>query len=251
MLKGGLALELRVSRARTTKDIDLRLTGATADVLTLLQQAGRTDLGDWLTFLIEPDRTHPLIEGEGAVYTGQRFLVQAQLGGARFGDPFGLDVGVADVLTDPPEVIQGSTFLQFVDVPPAPLRVYPRTAHVSEKVHAYTLPRERPNPRVKDLPDLAILASSGPFEGLRLRKALEATFGFRRTHALPTNLPSPPEEWEQPYARMAATDDLPWSSLVEVLASVRAFLDPVLAPESPANAWDPAKWAWTSSSPES
>jgi hypothetical protein len=40
-LKGGLALELRLSRARTTKDIDLRMMGSTAEVLDRLQQAGR------------------------------------------------------------------------------------------------------------------------------------------------------------------------------------------------------------------
>jgi hypothetical protein len=41
VLKGGLALELRLERARTTKDIDLCLTGSPATVLEWLQEAGR------------------------------------------------------------------------------------------------------------------------------------------------------------------------------------------------------------------
>src|ERR1700676_4578317 len=41
LLKGGLVLELRLERARTTKDIDLRLVGSPETVLARLQEAGR------------------------------------------------------------------------------------------------------------------------------------------------------------------------------------------------------------------
>jgi hypothetical protein len=40
-LKGGLVLELRLTQARTTKDIDLRMMGSADDVLERLQAAGR------------------------------------------------------------------------------------------------------------------------------------------------------------------------------------------------------------------
>jgi hypothetical protein len=43
-LKGGLVLELRLERARTTKDIDLRLPGSPENVLGKLQEAARRDL---------------------------------------------------------------------------------------------------------------------------------------------------------------------------------------------------------------
>jgi hypothetical protein len=45
MLKGGLVLELRLERARTTKDVDLRIGGSSDDVLARLQAAGILDLG--------------------------------------------------------------------------------------------------------------------------------------------------------------------------------------------------------------
>lgn len=243
VLKGGFALELRVSRARTTRDIDLRIEGSTADLLEALRSAGGLDLGDWFSFVVEPDPEHPLIEGEGAVYTGERFRVRAELGGARYGDPFGLDLGVADVLMEAPEVVPGSGFLEFVGIARPALRIYPRGSHVSEKVHAYTLPRDRPNSRMKDLPDLALLASTGPFEAAQLRAALEATFTFRKTHPLPDRLPEPPDAWSPQYARLARTDGLPWRSLAEALTAVRLFLDPVLAGIT-RGTWNPGGWAW-------
>jgi hypothetical protein len=38
MLKGGLVLELRLERARTTKEVDLRMVGSQDDVLAKLQE---------------------------------------------------------------------------------------------------------------------------------------------------------------------------------------------------------------------
>src|SRR5207253_2953943 len=46
MLKGGLVLELRLERARTTRDVDLRLDAPPEGTLARLQEAGRADLGE-------------------------------------------------------------------------------------------------------------------------------------------------------------------------------------------------------------
>ena len=46
VLKGGLVLELRLERARTTKDVDLRVTGSPDRVLANLQEAARFDAND-------------------------------------------------------------------------------------------------------------------------------------------------------------------------------------------------------------
>lgn len=54
MLKGGLVLELRLERARTTKDVDLRLAGSSDDILERLQAAGALDLADFVS-LSSPD----------------------------------------------------------------------------------------------------------------------------------------------------------------------------------------------------
>jgi predicted nucleotidyltransferase component of viral defense system len=242
VVKGGVVLELRLARARTTKDIDLRVMGDPAALEAQLRAAVVRDLGDHLVFEIGPDTAHPMIEGEGIVYEGRRFRASARLAGKPYGEPFGVDAGFADRLVDAPEILAGSSFLAFAGVAAPQLRVYPRESHVAEKLHAYTLPRPRENSRVKDLPDLALLAQTGPFDGARLRAALDATFDFRNTHRLPSVMPAPPSAWGAPYARMAQTDTLPWLTLDVVTEAARVFLDPVL--RGAAQSWDPVAWCW-------
>jgi hypothetical protein len=105
------------------------------------------------------------------------------------------------------------------------------------------MPRNRPNTRVKDLPDLALLGTIRPLDAARVREAIQRTFGSRRMHPVPARLPSPPEAWTVPYARMAELDDLPWRTLTEVEAVARAFLDPLLSSEGDAR-WDRHSWIW-------
>ena len=242
VVKGGVVLELRLARARTTKDIDLRVTGDPNTLESRLRAAVARDLGDHLVFEIGPDPTHPTIEGEGIVYEGRRYRAAAMRARKRYGDPFGVDAGFSDRLVASPEIIAGSSFLAFAGVATPRLRVYPRESHVAEKLHAYTLPRPRENSRVKDLPDLALLATTGSFEGAHLRAALDATFTFRGTHPLPPALPAPPSAWASPYVRMAQSDTLPWTTLDTVTDAVRAFLDPVLV--GLAQTWDADAWRW-------
>jgi hypothetical protein len=96
---------------------------------------------------------------------------------------------------------------------------------------------------VKDLPDLALLASIGALEATRIRTALAETFGGRDTHPLPASTPAPLAAWLKPYADLAHEDDLPWTTLEEVTAVVRAFLDPVLAGDHEL-LWEPGSWSW-------
>jgi hypothetical protein len=243
VLKGGLVLELRLSRARTTKDIDLHFMGSPERVLERLQEAARLDLGDLLRFEIGPDDDHPGIQTDGMQYLGMRFRAECQLVGKRYGQRFGVDVAFGDPMLGEPEIVTAEDVLGFVGIAPPMLRLYPIETHIAEKLHAYTMPRPRPNSRVKDLPDIPLLASIGGLDAKRLRAALEQTFSSRNTHALPASLPDPNAAWETPYAAMARADQLAWPTLVEVTAAARVFLDPVLAEEREAS-WDPASWTW-------
>ena len=242
-LKGGLVLELRLDRARTTKDIDLRLTGSADNVLARLQQAARSDLGDFITFEVRPDEEHPEIQADGMIYEGLRFRTECRVAGNLFGQPFGVDVAFGDPVIGEPDVVVADDTLGFAGIEPPTLRLYPIETHIAEKLHAYTLPRSRPNTRVKDLPDIALLASAQPLDGQRLRKALDLTFEFRKTHELPTKLPEPAPAWTAPYAAMARQDTLPWNTLVEVTTAARRFLDPVLSEALNAQ-WVPESWLW-------
>ncbi len=242
-LKGGLVLELRLSRARTTRDIDLRLTGSSARVLERLQQAARLDLDDWLSFEVGRDDEHPDIQSDAMQYEGMRFRVECRLAGKLYGQRFGVDVAFGDPIVGEPERVTPRDLLGFVGVPPPTLRPYPVETHIAEKLHAYTMPRSGPNSRVKDLPDIALLATTGQLRAERLAEALKQTFSFRKTHALPTTLPAPISSWQAPYEAMARADTLRWPTLAELTTAASSFLDPILAGERQAR-WQPEDWRW-------
>jgi Nucleotidyl transferase AbiEii toxin, Type IV TA system len=244
LLKGGLVLELRLERARTTKDIDLRVTGSPETVLAQLQEAGRKDLGDFMTFEATPDTEQPTIQNDGMQYEGLRFRAECRLAGKLYGQRFGVDVAFGDPILGDPETVTSDDLLAFAGIAPPVLRLYPIETHIAEKLHAYTMPRTRPNTRVKDLPDIALLATAGSLEAIRLRAALEKTFSFRATHPLPPSLPRPPENWLKPYAEMVQENELPWATLDQVTAAAGAFLNPVLAGKG--GTWLPTTWAWDS-----
>lgn len=243
-LKGGLAVELRIERARTTKDVDLRVLGPPDDILDRLRAGAKRDLGDFMVFTIRPDDRHPDIQNDGMQYDGVRFRAECSLAGKVYGRPFGVDVAFGDPILGEPEVMVAADALAFAGIAPPTLRVYPVETHVAEKLHAYTMPRARPNSRVKDLPDLALIATAGSLEAGRLRAAIDQTFGFRGTHDVPAHLPTPPDTWEGPYATIATDDQLQWRTLAEALEAARTFLDPVLAGLSDGR-WNPDGWSWT------
>jgi hypothetical protein len=242
-LKGGLVLEIRLDRARTTRDVDLRMVGPPGDVLARLQEAGRADLGDFMTFEVRPDDDHPEIQNDGMQYDGLRYRTECRLAGKLYGQAFGVDVAFGDPIFGEPEVVVAEDLLGFAGVAPPTLRLYPLESHIAEKLHAYTMPRPRPNSRVKDLPDLALLATVRPLDAKRVRAALEQTFSFRKTHTLPATVPAPPDAWGTPYAAMAREDQLPWPALADVTRAAQSFLDPVLADRLDAG-WDPGAWTW-------
>lgn len=242
VLKGRLVMELRLERARTTRDVDLRVTVDEAGLLDRLRDAARLSLGDHLAFEVERDAAHPTIEADDLRYEGQRFQVTATLAGRRYGDVFGVDIAIGEPMVGSPQRIDGNDLLTFVGLPVPMFWVYPVATHVAEKLHAYTLPRLRPNSRVKDLPDLALLATVADLDAASLASAIRATFANRATHPVPTLVPAPVPPWESVYARIAAADDLRWRTLGELTDAVCAFLDPVLAGHK--GRWDAATWAW-------
>lgn len=243
VLKGALALQARIATDRGTRDLDALTSGDPETILPRLQAAGRLDLGDYLTFTVVPDPKHPEITGESVIYGGRRFRVQGQLASKTYGDPFGVDLAVGPLVHGEPEELEATeNLLDFIEVPPPTHRLYPRETHVAEKLHAYTLPRDRPNSRVKDLPDLALLASVGPTTAADLRAAVKAVFDHRGTHPVPPELPDPPGEWATAYASLAAENHLRWDDLQAVTTAARKFLDPVLADE--VATWDPGSWTW-------
>jgi len=242
ILKGALALDLRLgTRARTTRDMDLARWDTEAAATVDLLAAQAVDLNDYFMFRIErTDRLEALVEGVAV-----RYHVTAELAGRRFEDAI-LDIGFGGALVTSPEALRGTELLTFAGIEPIEVPVLPLEQHVAEKVHAYTRSYEggQRSTRVKDLVDLVLIRSSAEFLAQRLREAIEATFGYRDTHPVPAELPSPPPEWATAYRRMAAGIGIDPDVLVGYRLAT-TFLDPVLGGVlQPSALWDPTEGVW-------
>ncbi len=245
VLKGGLALEVRLGGARTTGDIDLVLFGTEDALLERLQALGQLDLGDFMTFEIQPKKTTPDVAGDGVLYGGKRFRVECRLAGKLFGNPFGLDVVFGGHMLGEGTPVQGEDYLGFAGIEAPMLPLVPIETHLAEKLHAYTLPRTSPNSRVRDLPDMALLATvPDPLHARRITEAIQQTFRARGTHDAPSGLPAPPPAWRTSYAALASEQRLRWKTLEELLVAVQAFLDPVLGGDD-CGTWSRERWSWS------
>lgn len=210
VLKGAYALEVRSPlRARTTKDVDiLMLDGpaggawgdaAASDVHRRVAAALRTPSDDPFSFeVVEAKKEIGL-----GVTLGVRLFVAAKLMGQNF-ERFLMDAVVGDAFIDPAESADAGRRLARVGMATARVPLLTRAQHFAEKVHAYTLPREGLNTRVKDLVDMVVLGDLGVAGGEELARAVEVVFSHRATHRPPTSLPTPPAEWLVPYGRLAA-----------------------------------------------
>lgn len=230
-LKGGYALELRFKAVRSTVDIDLTLqrveaaTSAGRDmnqvVREMLQNAANIPLGDWFEYKVG----QPVLDLTAAPYGGARFPVEARMDQRIFAR-FHLDAGVGDVIMEPLETIVCRDWLGFAGIETARVRMIAREQQFAEKVHAYTLPRNSPNSRVKDLVDLALLIGSGELNRRRIQNALRLTFDRRGTHDLPPGLPSPPADWQVLFQALAQECGLP-TDIAAAFAGVQAYFEEV------------------------
>lgn len=244
LLKGGLVIELRLSRARTTKDVDFCLDGDLEGYLKKIREAARRPHKDWLTFEVSDPRELTEHVGNQIVYEAVRLSVRAKIGAEPFGDPFAMDLSVGDRLVSVPESVEGTDILEFVEVGRVNHRICPRETHVAEKLHAWSLPRDRENSRTKDLVDIGLMATELDFEMDSLLEAIEATFKFRDTHEVPVRLPQIPSSWATQYARIKKEGrELPWPELSDLTDTVDSFLSPVLRGE-PVAKWHPGEESW-------
>jgi Nucleotidyl transferase AbiEii toxin, Type IV TA system len=231
-LKGGYALELRFKAARSTVDIDLtlqRVTAATSSdgdtnqvVRSMLQSVANLSLGDWFEFEIGP----PVMDLTAAPYGGARYPVEARMDERTFAR-FHLDAGIGDVVIQPLETIICRDWLGFAGIESARVRMIAREQQFAEKIHAYTLPRNAANSRVKDLVDLALLIGSGGLDRQRILDALRLTFERRGTHDLPTGLVAPPADWQIPFQALAEECGLQ-TDVAAVFAGVQEYFEEVL-----------------------
>lgn len=202
-LKGGYALELKLSIARTTRDLDLGLSSEmppSVELLEALQNAAARDAGDFFAYVIG----EPVMDLDGAPYGGSRHPVAANLDGRLFAR-FHLDLGLGDIQREPFEWTEPRDWLGFAGIPAGRFPSISREEHFAQKLHAYTMPRtDRANTRVKDLVDLILLIESAAMDVDRLKRDIADTFRRRATHAVPETLAPPPDFWGPVFKNLAA-----------------------------------------------
>jgi hypothetical protein len=222
VVKGGMALEVRWrERARATRDLDLALRDGDDNLRGELAAAlGEDPDGDWFEFEVSPPRALPAAE---AGWPSHRFSVDARLAGRTFA---GVNV---DVVVRPGEIehterLRLPGVLAFAGVESREIEAVDRVQHFAEKLHALTRTYgDRPNSRVKDLPDLVLLIGDGLQPTAALRHRVERVFGDRANEPLPDELADPPAGWAATYAEMATDLDVPAATVNDAMTCVRSF----------------------------
>ncbi len=243
VLRGSRAVDVRIGDDRTLRDLDLMVDLPPERVQDALTEAGRLQLDEVLQFEVAFDTNAPTLLSEGFRVAGARYRVTPRLVGMAFGEPFAIDVSPMEPIVGPVEVLPGSKVLTFAGVAPAPLRLVSMASHLADALHYYTLPQATTShPRFWDLPEIALLGTSGPVDAEDVYGAISRVFVHRGTHNVPTTFPLPPGGWEVLLQRLIRQERLPWASIEELHGVAAYFLAPVLAGGK--GTWNPSVWRW-------
>jgi len=207
LLKGGVALEYRLNRARTTTDIDVSTQVDVDTMIAALRAAAEANLNDYFALRLG-ESIKPF--DETAMY---RFHVDVLYENGRLFEPLKIDVGFADPWLGNAQTLTGPSLLDFAGIEPATVHAISIEQHLAEKLHAYTRHYGiHESTRVKDLVDMALLVDVVTGDSDALAQTLHDVFSARRTHNVPASLPAPPASWRAVYARLAVNLPIPQTS---------------------------------------
>lgn len=246
VLKGGLFIySLTHFQSRPTIDVDFLMKGVPngeAQVKAMVEDIIATESGnDFVTFTlgkIKPIALEKQYPGLGIQLIGHILNVRV---------PFGIDLGVGDVIT--PAACEREVYAMLPDYTPPRLLTYSLESSIAEKLDAM-LRRLELNSRMKDFYDVYFLSRHFPFDGAALANALHDTMNNRKTacnDALFSRLSSLENhegmlrKWES-FMNTLHHDGLPFG---EVMLAIRRLLAPVVhavaAGEEFARKWHPDK----------
>lgn len=205
VLKGGYSIELRLSNARTTKDIDISFDDRTINIINnptkfreLVQKATRINLNDYFEYTVGES----ILDLENALYGGFRFPVECKMAGRRFSQ-FHIDIASGDIWLNTHEELLGHRWLEFAGIETPKFSTISSEQQFAEKVHSYSVPRKTQNSRVKDLVDMFLLIDNSKLVTTKLHDAIKSTFSRRKTHDIPSKLNNPPDLWKVPFEKLA------------------------------------------------
>lgn len=228
IVKGGVALELRLrNRARATKDIDVVLRDAEADLADTLEQAVTGDPYQGFSFRRKGE---PLLLDNGAV--NMDFAVTYR------GQPWtsiSVDVARAEASESDVEWLEAIVLTDAFGVTgPTLLPCLPLRFHVAQKLHGMTLPPRpgKQNERFRDLVDLLLMEALVTHDYAAVREACELVFHSRNTHPWPPNLEAMPSHWAAPFTRLAEELELRETDVDTALIRVRSFVERILTAAS-------------------
>jgi hypothetical protein len=252
VLKGGVALLLRLDPNRTSDDIDIAYLDAAGQhgvALAALERALTLDLGDHFSFAVRPGERD---QGDAGIDETIPLRVEARIGGRRWVE-FGIDLGYTEGGTPTESLLprENLTGLAEVDAIPA-VRSLAIDLQVAQKLCAmFELHGEPPkhSSRARDLVDLAMIATQVPgIDAGNLRRHVESEQARRLAKGslraeLPRRLELAPvqvDDWRRRWAR--ATRAAPMS-LDEAHEIASALLNPILDGTARGE-WSPADRAW-------
>ena len=246
VLKGAGALLARLEQARHSIDIDIffaEQSAAVPDAILALRRNLSRDLGDFFGF--EVTRIVPLQEEA----KGSRVHVRASLGAKTFA-VFHIDVVVGTAMSGEPDEVAPLTPLHVDGLVRPSYRAFPLPDHVADKFAAILGTHVRGekltgSSRIKDLVDIALIATTQQISGPALRAAILAGAAHRNL-SLPDAFAVPDEDvWRRGYPRPAADAPGPTPTFDEAVSLACALLNPVLKGPVSGN-WDPAAARWAS-----
>jgi hypothetical protein len=220
-----MALEVRIGdKARSTRDLDLALRDAGTEgtlVREFLIDCVATDReGDAFEFRIGAPTS---ISSDEAGRPGWRFSVDARMANRTFAK-FRLDVVARTEEVSKIQRVRLPGVLAFAGFKTQEVDVVDPAQHFAEKLHALTRSYgDRPNSRVRDLPDLVLLIEEGLEPNEELLAVVTHVFSERATHDLPKELPDPPVFWADSYSTLASELEITAKTIEEAMALLRPF----------------------------
>lgn len=228
VLKGGLLLHAMLdNRARTTRDIDMlaqHIDNTPEQMLDVFREICSIQVDDGVSFDVNNIRNEVIIDN--ADYSGVRIKIICFLDKSRSNVQF--DIGFGDKVVPNPERMLYPSLLGMDDTN---LWVYSKESVIAEKFQAMVSLAEA-NSRMKDLYDVAMLASSYDFDGAVLREAIAQTLKRRATpmHAEPIIFSDAYAQdtvkqiqWTAFVRRVKVTDKM----LEDELTLIRTFIHPI------------------------
>jgi len=228
MIKGGVAIERRLDRPRTTKDMDLIFRDPGTDLIDALDEAFSHDHDGWT--IRRNGEPEPLPKAV-------RIEVRLDYKGKSWGT-VPLEISELEGPIIPAEQVEAFDLSQFGLQACKTLSVLPLRRQVAQKFHAMTEPPREgtENRRFRDLFDLWFLKDKVPLDP-DMRFECIHTFRVRKKHAWPPTVVLY-ETWHDSLRALAAKDGIKFPDAVEaatdvekLIASIEALSKRVFASE--------------------